>query len=135
VYVYGALRALVAWKPAGFTVEVDGARTEFRGWSVAAANSGFYGGGMRLAPHARLDDGALDVILIRESSKLRCARTLPKVFRGAHIHEPTVTELRGAEVRVSADRPFTVYADGDPIGKLPITMRAVPAALKVLLPA
>ncbi len=46
-----------------------------------------------------------------------------------------VHELRGAEVRVAADRPFTVYADGDPIGSLPITMRALPAALKVLLPA
>jgi YegS/Rv2252/BmrU family lipid kinase len=135
VYVYGALRALLAWEPARFTVEVDGARTEFTGWSVAAANSGFYGGGMRLAPHARLDDGALDVILIRESSKLRYARTLPKVFRGAHIHDPTVTELRGAEVRVDADRPFTVYADGDPVGTLPVTLRAVPTALKVLLPA
>jgi YegS/Rv2252/BmrU family lipid kinase len=135
VYVYGALRALAAWKPARFTVEVDGARTEFTGWSVAAANSGFYGGGMRLAPHARLDDGALDVILIRDCSKLRCALTLPKVFRGAHIHDANVTELRGAEVRVEADRPFTVYADGDPIGNLPTVLRAVPAALKVLLPA
>jgi YegS/Rv2252/BmrU family lipid kinase len=135
VYVYGAFRALTAWKPARFTVEVDGDRTEFVGWSVAAANSGFYGGGMRLAPHARLDDGALDVILVSDCSKLRCALTLPKVFHGAHIHEPNVTELRGAEVRVSADRPFTVYADGDPVGRLPITLRAVPAALKVLLPA
>jgi YegS/Rv2252/BmrU family lipid kinase len=135
VYVYGALRALAAWKPARFTVDVDGARTEFSGWTVAAANSGFYGGGMRLAPHARLDDGALDVILIRECSRLRCAMTLPKVFRGAHINDPTVSELRGAEVRVDADRPFTVYADGDPVGKLPIVLRAVPAALKVLLPA
>jgi YegS/Rv2252/BmrU family lipid kinase len=135
VYVYGAFRALTAWKPARFTVEVDGDRTEFVGWSVAAANSGFYGGGMRLAPRARLDDGALDVILVSDCSKLRCALTLPKVFRGAHIHEPNVTELRGAEVRVSADRPFTVYADGDPVGRLPITLRAVPAALKVLLPA
>jgi YegS/Rv2252/BmrU family lipid kinase len=135
VYVYGAMRALAAWRPAEFTVDVDGARTEFRGWTVAAANSGFYGGGMRLAPHARLDDGALDVILIRDCSKLRCAITLPKVFRGAHIDDETVTEMRGAEVRVRADRPFTVYADGDPVGTLPITLRAVPAALKVLLPA
>jgi YegS/Rv2252/BmrU family lipid kinase len=135
VYVYGALRALAAWKPATFTVDVDGARTELRGWSVAAANSAFYGGGMRLAPHARLDDGALDVILIGECSPLRYARTLPTVFRGTHVREPMVHELRGAELRVDADRPFTVYADGDPIGNLPITMRAVPAALQVLLPA
>jgi YegS/Rv2252/BmrU family lipid kinase len=135
VYVYGALRALATWRMAQFTVEVDGARTELRGWSVAAANSAFYGGGMRLAPHARLDDAALDVVLVGECSRLRFARTLPKVFRGAHIREPMVTELRGSEVRVSADRPFTVYADGDPIGHVPITLRAVPAAVRVLLPA
>jgi YegS/Rv2252/BmrU family lipid kinase len=135
VYVYGALRALATWREARFTVEVDGARTEHSGWSVAAANSGFYGGGMRMAPHARLDDGALDVVLVGECSTLRFVRTLPKVFRGAHVHEPNVTVLRGAEVRVSADRPFTVFADGDPIGNLPITLRAVPAALRVLLPA
>jgi YegS/Rv2252/BmrU family lipid kinase len=134
VYVYGAFRALAGWKDARFTVDVDGERTEFTGWSVAAANSGFYGGGMRLAPHARLDDGALDVILVGECSPLRFARTLPTVFRGTHVHSPLVTELRGAEVQVDADRPFTVYADGDPIGRLPITLRAVPAALKVLLP-
>jgi YegS/Rv2252/BmrU family lipid kinase len=134
VYVYGALRALASWRNARFTVEVDGQRVEFEGWSVAAANSGFYGGGMRLAPHARLDDGALDVVTVGPCSRLRYARTLPKVFRGAHVHEPMVSEMRGAEVRVGADRPFTVYADGDPIGSLPITLRAVPAALNVLLP-
>jgi YegS/Rv2252/BmrU family lipid kinase len=135
VYVYGAFRALAGWKPARFTVDVDGERTEFSGWTVAAANSGFYGGGMRLAPHARLDDGALDVILVGECSPLRFVRTLPGLFRGSHIHSPLVTELRGAEVRVSADRAFTVYADGDPIGHLPMVLRAVPDALKVLLPA
>jgi YegS/Rv2252/BmrU family lipid kinase len=135
VYVYGALRALAAWEGARFTVEVDGERAEFDGWSVAAANSGFYGGGMRVAPHARLDDGALDVVWLAESSRLGLVRLLGKVFRGTHVDEPGVSVRRGAEVHVSADRPFTVYADGDPIGNLPITMRAVPAAVKVLLPA
>jgi diacylglycerol kinase family enzyme len=135
VYVYGALRALAGWRPAHFTVEVDGERTELRGWSVAAANSGFYGGGMRLAPHARLDDGALDVVLVGDCSRLRFLRTLPKVFRGGHLAEPNVTQLRGREVHVSADRPFTVFADGDPIGRLPIAMRALPAAVRIILPA
>ena len=62
VYVYGALRALATWKPADFTVEVDGERSEFTGWSVGAANSKAYGGGMYVAPDAELDDGALDVV-------------------------------------------------------------------------
>jgi YegS/Rv2252/BmrU family lipid kinase len=135
VYVYGALRALAAWQGARFAVEVDGERVEFEGWSVAVANSGFYGGGMRVAPHARLDDGALDVVTLGECSRLGLVRLLAKVFRGTHVRDPGVSVRRGAEVRVSADRPFTVYADGDPVAGLPLTLRAVPAALRVLLPA
>jgi YegS/Rv2252/BmrU family lipid kinase len=135
VYAYGAIRALAAWRDAHFAVDVDGERDEFAGWSVAAANSGFYGGGMRLAPDARLDDGALDVVTVAACSRLRHLTTLPRVFRGTHVRAPYITVRRGAEVRVSANRPFTVYADGDPIGSLPVTLRAVPAALRVLLPA
>jgi YegS/Rv2252/BmrU family lipid kinase len=135
VYVYGAVRALTAWQGARFAVELDGERAEFEGWSVAVANSGFCGGGMRVAPHARLDDGALDVVWLGQCSRAGLVKLLAKVFRGTHVHAPGVTVRRGAEVRVDADRPFTVYADGDPVGSLPITLRAVPAALQVLLPA
>ncbi len=136
VYVYGALRALVTWRMAEFSVEVDGVRSTYRGWGVGAANSKAYGGGMYLAPDARLDDGALDVILVSETSKLHfLSSLLPRVFKGTHVQLDSVRVVRGAEVRVSADRPFVVYADGDPIGELPITLRAVPAALRVLLPA
>jgi YegS/Rv2252/BmrU family lipid kinase len=135
VYLYGALRAVATWRPAAFEVEIDGERHAFSGWSVAAANSKAYGGGMFLAPAAELDDGALDVVLSARTGKLRFLWSLPKVFKGTHVDEPSVTVLRGREVRVSADRPFTVYADGDPIGELPIVLRAVPHALKVLMPA
>jgi YegS/Rv2252/BmrU family lipid kinase len=135
VYVYGALGALATWKHAAFTVEVDGERTRFTGWSVAAANSKAYGGGMFVAPDAELDDGALDVVYCESTSKATfVTKLLPKVFKGEHVHEPTVHVLRGAEVRVDADRPFMVYADGDPVGELPMTFRALPAALQVLLP-
>ena len=135
VYVYGALRALAAWEGARFAIEIDGERVEFDGWSVVVANSGFYGGGMHVAPHARLDDGALDVVWLGESSRAGLVRLLAKVFRGTHVDAPGVSVRRAAEVTVSADRPFTVYADGDPIGGLPLTLRSVPAAVQVLLPA
>jgi diacylglycerol kinase family enzyme len=60
---------------------------------------------------------------------------LRQVFAGTHLGREGIAVLRGAEVRVAADRPFTVYADGDPIGELPVTVRAIPAAIQVLLPA
>lgn len=134
VYAYGAFRALVGWRHASFTVTIDGERRSFMGWSVAAANTKAYGGGMYLAPDAELDDGRLDVVLCGRSSRLTFLRMLPRVFRGTHVRDPRFQVVRGREVRVAADRPFVVYADGDPIGELPVTITCRPAAVRVLLP-
>jgi YegS/Rv2252/BmrU family lipid kinase len=134
VYAYGALRALATWKHAAYEVVVDGEARAFSGWSVACANSKAYGGGMYLAPDADLHDGRLDVVFCEATSKARFLQLLPSIFKGEHVKDPRVHVLRGTEVRVSADRPFTVYADGDPIGQLPCTVRAVPDAVRVLLP-
>jgi YegS/Rv2252/BmrU family lipid kinase len=134
VYAYGALRALATWKHAAYEIVVDGEARSFSGWSVACANSKAYGGGMYLAPDADLHDGRLDVVFCEATSKARFLQLLPSIFKGEHVKDPRVHVLRGTEVRVSADRPFTVYADGDPIGQLPCTVRAVPDAVKVLLP-
>jgi YegS/Rv2252/BmrU family lipid kinase len=138
VYAYGALRALLSWRLAHFEIELDppGERHSFTGYTVGAANSKTYGGGMRAAPHALLDDGLLDVVVLESVSKLRfLTRILPKVFSGAHVREPNVRVFRAREVSISADRPFTVYADGDPIGELPLRVRTLPGAVRVLVPS
>jgi YegS/Rv2252/BmrU family lipid kinase len=136
VYVYGALRALIEWRPARFRAVVDGNELTFTGYSFGAANSKAYGGGMYVAPDAELDDGLLDVVYCEQIPKLRFLTTiLPKVFKGTHVNEPSVHVLRGAEIRLSADRPFWLYADGDPIAELPTVMRVVPHAVRVLVPA
>jgi YegS/Rv2252/BmrU family lipid kinase len=135
VYVYGALRALAAWKTARFALRLDGEPLEFSGYSVAAANAPGYGGGMLLAPEARLDDGRFDVVLTGHLPKRRFLLVLPKVFKGEHVHSPAYRMVRAREVHVDADRPFVLYADGDPIGATPVTIRLVPAALQVLAPA
>ena len=95
VYAYAALRALIAWRPARFTVTVDGERHELTGYSVAVGNSGAYGGGMYLLPHALLDDGELDVLMSEDTSKLTFLRSLPKVFKGTHLDSPHAHVLRG----------------------------------------
>jgi YegS/Rv2252/BmrU family lipid kinase len=134
VYLYAALRALAAWKPADFEVTVDGTRHAATGYSVAVGNSRSFGGGMLLLPHAELDDGKLDVLLVKEASKLAYLRGLAKVFKGAHLDSPHVELLRGEAIEVSSDRPFVIYADGDPIGATPATMRVEPGALRVIGP-
>jgi YegS/Rv2252/BmrU family lipid kinase len=135
VYLYAALRALAAWRPATFTVRVDGERHQVTGYSVAVGNSRAYGGGMLLLPQAELDDGQLDVLMIARHSKLRFLFDLPKVFKGTHLSSPYGTVLRGAVVEVDADRPFDVYADGDPIGRTPATIRVERQVLRVIVPA
>jgi YegS/Rv2252/BmrU family lipid kinase len=136
VYAYGALRALAVWRPATFTVELEGGeRRTITGYTVAAANSKAYGGGMMMAPDASLEDGQLDVVIVGQTPKLRFLRLLPTVFKGEHVRQPNVEVLRAGSVRISASRPFTMYADGDPIAELPVTVRALPAAIRAIVPA
>jgi YegS/Rv2252/BmrU family lipid kinase len=134
VYLYAALRALAAWKPARFELVLDGDPRWFTGYSVAAANSKAFGGGMLIAPDAELDDGRLDVVWVSQVAKLRFLANLPKVFKGRHVDNEEVTVLRAAEVTISADRPFAVYADGDHLADLPATVRILPRALTVIAP-
>jgi YegS/Rv2252/BmrU family lipid kinase len=136
VYAYGAIRALVSWRPARFELTLDGERRHVvTGYSVGAANSKAYGGGMYAAPDAELDDGLLDIVALALMPKRRFLFSLmPKVFKGTHVSEPEVTVLRATEATISADRPFTMYADGDPIAELPVTVRALPGAVRVIVP-
>jgi YegS/Rv2252/BmrU family lipid kinase len=136
VYLYALLRALPGWKPATFEVTIDGAEPwRFRGYSVAAANSRQFGGGMRLAPDARLADGLLDVVTIEDMSKRRFLRLCPTVFSGRHLRYREVHVRRGREVRIEASEPFTLYADGEAIAQLPVTVRVLPGAVRMIVPA
>jgi YegS/Rv2252/BmrU family lipid kinase len=134
VYGYAALRALAAWKPAAFTLTFTDGPVEVTGYTVAAANGRAYGGGMLAAPRAELDDGLLDVGATGNVGKLRFLRGLTKIFKGEHEEILQVRVWRVPEVRIEADRPFSVYADGDPITELPATIRVLPRALTVICP-
>jgi YegS/Rv2252/BmrU family lipid kinase len=135
VYAYAALRALVGWKPARFTIAIGAARTRVEGYSVIVANNKAYGGGMFVAPDAELDDGEFDVVTISRVGKLRFLGNLPKVFKGTHVRNDEVSVVRAARLSVSASRPFAVYADGEHLTDLPADLRVIPSALRVLVPA
>ncbi|WP_308204624.1 YegS/Rv2252/BmrU family lipid kinase [Frankia sp. R82] len=136
VYTYATLRALAAWRPARFTVTVDDAKPrELHGYTVAAANSACYGGGMRFAPNADLTDGLVEVVLVADAPRRTFLMLFPRVFTGRHVHTRHVEVLRGREVRIAADRPFDVYADGDPLAPLPARIVVRPRALRLLVPS
>jgi YegS/Rv2252/BmrU family lipid kinase len=137
VYAYGALRALAAWRPARFELELDGGeRRTFSGYSVGACNNKAYGGGMYAAPDAELDDGLFDVVYCEDMPKRRFLTVLlPRIFKGTYLEMPEVHVARTRRLRVDSDRPFVVYADGDPIGRTPASIEVLPGAIRVLCPA
>ena len=135
VYVYSLFRTLVGWKPARFTIRVDEERTRLSGYSVSVANNSTFGGGMRIAPGADLEDGRFDVVAIGEVGKLRFLANLPKVFKGTHVDGEEVRVFRASHLELSASKDFPVYADGEHLTDLPASLRVLPRALSVLTPA
>ncbi len=100
VYIYAGLRTLAGWHHATFQVTVDGKRHTVTGYNVAVANSKAYGGGIQLVPHAELDDGRLDVMLVEAHSKLRWVRGALSAFKGGHVNDPAIRWLTGTEIEV-----------------------------------
>lgn len=104
-YTVGALRAVLAWRPADYRITVDGAVLDRRGYTVVAANSGFYGFGRHIAPGARVDDGLLDVVVIRDAPRLLFFAVMRELSDGSHVRRPQVEVLRGREVRIELLTP------------------------------
>jgi YegS/Rv2252/BmrU family lipid kinase len=140
VYNVAALRALAGWKATTFRIETKGPdgkgdTLEFRGYAVVVANTPFFGAGMKVAPAARYDDGLLDIVLMRHGPKLAFVRALMKIKDGSHVTLAQVGTDRAAEVTLAVDRPMPVGADGEVLAiSAPLSIRAMPAALSVLVP-
>ena len=99
---------------------------------AAFANTPSYGGGMRIAPRAKMDDGLLDVCIIGSVARFRLLRLVPTVYTGRHLNVPEVEYLHAARVRVETEYPLDVYADGEFVCRTPIDVAVESAALKVV---
>jgi diacylglycerol kinase (ATP) len=138
LYIAAVLRTLAVYKPHRFRLTVDGESHEVQAWLIAVGNGPAYAGGMKVTPDAQLDDGLLDVTVVKESSRTKFLVNFPKVFKGTHVTHPLVQTFRGAHIElVSLDEsiPMEVYADGERVGPLPATMEAMRDALNVRVPA
>jgi YegS/Rv2252/BmrU family lipid kinase len=134
VYAYSMPRTLIGWRPARFTIAVGEERKRIGGYLVAVANNSVYGGGMYIAPDAELDDGEFDVVSIGETGKLRFLGGLRDVLRGTHVQRDEVSVFRTPRLALDASRPFPVYADGDHLTDLPVSLRVLPRSLSILVP-
>jgi YegS/Rv2252/BmrU family lipid kinase len=134
VYAYSMVRTLIGWRSARFTLALGNERKRISGYFVAVANNSVYGGGMYIAPDAQLDDGEFDVVSIGEDSKLRFLFGLKDVLKGEHLSKDSVDVFRTPRLELDASRPFPVYADGDHLTDLPVSLRVLPRSLSILVP-
>lgn len=101
---------------------------------AAFANTPLYGGGMKVAPRARMDDGLLDVCLVGAVAPLRLFRLFPTVYSGRHLKLKEVQYFHSSRLRVETESPMEVYADGEHVCQTPIEVSVQPTALKVVTP-
>ncbi|GAA5039239.1 diacylglycerol kinase [Microbacterium fluvii] len=132
-YKVALLLEFLVLRGADYTLDIDGERVTGHFVVAAIGNGGRYGGGVPICPYADLGDGMLDVTVVRHTGRLRLLRLLPTVYRGTHTALPDVLTFRARRVGIAA-AGLTAWADGDPLGALPVAVECVPAAVRVFAP-
>jgi diacylglycerol kinase (ATP) len=130
-YNLATLAELRTFEPLPYTIELDGVPRRLDAMLVAVGNGPSFGGGLRITEGAVLDDGLLDVVVIKPMSKPDLVRTYPKLFKGTHVTHPQYEHHLARTVTVAAPG-IVSYADGERFGPLPLTIECAPGALSVL---
>jgi diacylglycerol kinase (ATP) len=130
-YNIATLAELRVFEPLPYTLQLDDRQVELEAMLVAVGNGPSFGGGLRITEGAVLDDGLLDVVIIKPISKPDLVRTYPKLFKGTHVRHPQYEHHLVRSVTVAAPG-IVSYADGERFGPLPLTVECAPGALTVL---
>ena len=131
-YWMAGLRQLTDWNPVPFMVETEGGR--HRATFAVVANAASYGGGLRFAPEASMDDDLLDLCLFDSTQRHRFARYLAAAFSGSHLGMPGVSYVKARRAVAHGPDNRLVHVDGELLGRLPVSFDCVPAALSLVVP-
>jgi len=132
-YIYAVLRTLSRYTPKRLRIVCGDHSYEGAVSFVAVANTPSYGGGMKIAPLASVDDGLLDVIIVENATKLQLLRALPLVLKGKHLGSPLVKTFKAKDIQIASGEDLDVFADGEFVCKLPVHIEIVPRALTVIV--
>jgi YegS/Rv2252/BmrU family lipid kinase len=129
-YVAGVLETLWRYRSPRMRIGADGRLVEGAVFLVAVGNCPSYGGGMRIVPNARPDDGLMDVCIVHDLSRFQVLKLLPRLYSGGHVGHPAVELLRCREITADAHDRVLCHADGELVGELPARFEILPAALR-----
>jgi len=135
-YTLALLAELAPFKALPFTMDADGATSEFDGMLIAVGNGPSYGGGMMICPQADPRDGRFQITVVEKVGKPTLLRIFPKVFSGRHIEHPKVHVHHATSVELSGrtQQPVSIWADGERAGVLPARLDTMPGALLAYVP-
>ncbi|MBJ7595582.1 MAG: diacylglycerol kinase family lipid kinase [Candidatus Dormibacteraeota bacterium] len=136
VFLVITLKVLTTFGGRPIRLILDGHSAEMQIDNVVIANGRYFGGGMRIAPSAELDDGWFDVVVLPALGRMRTLVAMPSVYRGAHIKQPGVLVKRARTVRVEPldNRALLFDIEGEQIGIAPATLTCLPGALRLCVP-
>jgi diacylglycerol kinase (ATP) len=130
IYLYSIMRVLPRFTP--HRVRINGRAEEIM--FAAVGNSRQYGGGIRITPDAKIDDGALDLCVVHRTTRGQLLKTLPKAYTGAHVKSPFVATERGSEFVIEGEREMVVYADGERVTTTPVRFALADKKLRIVAP-
>ena len=133
-YIAGVLQTLFQFRTPGMRLTLDTTVIDEPIFLAAVANCASYGGGMRIAPAARPDDGLFDVCVVKDLSRVEVLRLLPSLYTGEHVRHRAVEIIRCASVSADASARVLCQADGELAGELPVRFAIRPAALQCVRP-
>ena len=133
-FFYALTRVFFEWENTEVTVQLDSGERRGRMHDVVVANGVWHGGGMKLAPDAKPDDGLFDVVLIGDVGKVDFLTTAPKIYKGKHVAHPKVEVVRSARVAVDAAEHLPIEVEGEQVGTTPAIFELVPGAVRVRVP-
>ena len=133
--IIGGLDSLFSFRPTRFRISFDERRSRsYQALQISVCNTPYYGARLQFAPGALMDDGLLDILIYKNFSKLDYIHHALSISQGRHALQPKITRRKIKSVRITADDPVEVHADGEAQGITPASIEVLPAALQVRVP-
>lgn len=133
-YNFSVYKTLMTFKPKIFEIRYDGISDSLNTMMIVVSNLKYYGGGMKIAPHADPFDAKFDVCIIGAMPLIKFIKSFPSVYAGTHLSIPYVKYFKAEKVEIDCEKKFDVYGDGEYMGKLPAEFEVSPKSLNIFLP-
>lgn len=133
-YILGIIFTVFNYKSYKFDIDIDGRKLSLDGLLVAVANGRYYGGGINVAPEARLDDGVFNICAIEKVSRLKILTLFPKVINGTHSEIKEVSFYNGSRVKIKSEEPVPFNIDGEIIKEKEAEFKIIARSIKIIHP-